>query len=236
MVDDTEKMIHYHGTPLTPRSELWGMAGKHFCVSFAEPRDAAVCLQIGQSVMWDNGAFSLFTKGVQPAWSKFYDWVEPHLGQPHWAVVPDVIDGDVNDNLALAREWPHRKDCAAVVWHLAESIDHLLKLSDLGFGKLAFGSSGRYWQIGSPHWENRVDEAFNALSKRGPLPWIHMMRGLSLGGKHWPFASADSTNVTLHHDEQDVTAEYMARQIDRSQCPVAWRTRPEQPNLLLPED
>ena len=51
-------MIHYHGTPLTPREQLYKMAGKHFCVSFYNPQDAKVCMQIGQSIMWDNGAFS----------------------------------------------------------------------------------------------------------------------------------------------------------------------------------
>ena len=39
------------------------MAGKHFCVPFSDPRDAEVCLDIGQSVMWDNGAFTAFTQG-----------------------------------------------------------------------------------------------------------------------------------------------------------------------------
>jgi len=225
-------MIHYHGTPLTPRSELWGMAGKHFCVSYGDPRDADVCLRIGQSVMWDNGAFSLFTKGIPTQWGKFYAWVEPRLGHPHWAVVPDVIDGNEQDNLTLAQEWPHRKDCAAVVWHLSESMDHLLRLRDLGFGKIAFGSSGRYWKIGTPEWERRIDEAFNTLANHGPLPWVHMMRGLSMGGKQWPFSSADSTNVTLHHAENNVTAEYMARQVDHAQCPVDWTLKPIQKELL----
>jgi hypothetical protein len=228
-MENGPRMIHYHGTPMTPRSELWGMAGKHFCVSYGDPRDADVCLRIGQSVMWDNGAFSLFTKGIPTQWEKFYAWVEPRLGHPHWAAVPDVIDGGEEDNLSLIHEWPHRKDCAAVVWHLSESIDHLLKLSDLGFGKLAFGSSGDYWQVGSDRWENRIDTAFNALSKNGPLPWCHMMRGLSLGGKRWPFASADSTNVAINHSSN---AEYMARQIDSSQCPVDWDVKPVQQDLV----
>lgn len=35
--------VHCHGTPLTPRSELVRMAGKHFCVSFADPRDGDWC-------------------------------------------------------------------------------------------------------------------------------------------------------------------------------------------------
>tara|TARA_R110002124_G_scaffold65680_9_gene179590 strand:+ start:1197 stop:1880 length:684 start_codon:yes stop_codon:yes gene_type:complete len=225
-------MIHYHGTPMTPRAELWGMSGKSFCVSFAEHRDADICLNIGQSVMWDNGAFSFFTKKKETDWEKFYAWVEPRLGHPHWAVVPDVIDGSEEDNLRLIKEWPHREDCAAVVWHLSESIDHLLRLEDLCFGKIAFGSSGKYWKVGSSEWERRIDEAFNALAKHGPLPWVHMMRGLAMGGKHWPFASADSTNVTLHYAEQGTTAEYMARQIDGNQCPINWKLKPTQKELL----
>lgn len=227
-------MIHYHGTPMTPRAELWGMAGKNFCVSFADPRDADVCLQIGQSVMWDNGAFSFHTKGKATNWHKFYDWVGPKLGHPHWAVVPDVIDGLPSENWNLAKEWPHRKDCAAVVWHLHEPLNQISRLMDLGFGKLAFGSSGIYWQVGSEAWERRVDEAFNWLCKHysGALPWIHMMRGLSLGGKRWPFASADSTNVTLHFAEQGTTAEHMARQIDAVQAPIFWRMKITQGELI----
>lgn len=209
------------------------MAGKCFCVSFSDHRDADHCQQIGQSVMWDNGAFSLHTKGKVPDWSKFYDWVEPRLGQPHWAVVPDVIDGEEEDNMRLVKEWPHRRDCAAVVWHMGESIDHLLRLTwDMGFGKVAFGSSGEYWQVGSESWERRCDEAFNALARRGQIPWVHMMRGLALGGKRWPFASADSTNVALHFKEYNTTPEYMARQIDAVQCPTRWHIRPEQELLI----
>ena len=225
-------MIHYHGTPMSPRAELWLMAGKNFCVSFGEYRDADICQQIGQSVMWDNGSFSLYTKGRKMDWTKFYSWVEPRIGHPHWAVVPDVIDGDEEANLDLVRQWPHRKDCAAVVWHLAESFDHLFRLLDMGFAKIAFGSSGRYWQVGSPAWERRIDEVFNLLSQRGPLPWVHMMRGLSIGGKRWPFASADSTNVTLNFGVQGVTAEHMARQVDASQCPIKWTRRVTQQELL----
>jgi hypothetical protein len=226
-------LIHYHGTPITPRRELWSMGGKNFCVSFTDHRDADVCQNIGQSVMWDNGSFGFFTKGKTVEWEKFYKWVEPRLGHPHWAVVPDVIDGGEQKNLELAKQWPHRKDCAAAVWHISESFDHLFKLIDMGFGKIAFGSSGKYWEVGSTLWEQRISEAFNELTKRGPLPWIHMMRGLALGGKKWPFASADSANVALHHNEKATTAEYMARQIDASQCPVHWNLALTQKELIL---
>jgi hypothetical protein len=93
--------IHYHGTPLTPRLEMLKMAGKHFCVSFANTGDADFCLAHGQSVMWDNGAFTLHTKGTVVDWSKFYSWVEPRLGHLHWAVVPDVIDAPESTGTAV---------------------------------------------------------------------------------------------------------------------------------------
>jgi len=224
-------MIHYHGTPITPRSDLYRMAGKNFCISFIDHRDTGVCLQIGQSVMLDNGAFSLFTRGEKPQWGKFYKWIEDKVGHPHWAVVPDVIGGEPKDNLALAKEYPHRKDCACVVWHMSEPISHMFKLLELGFTRVAFGSSDKYWQIGSDAWCRRCDEAWNALAKNGDLPWVHMMRGLSLGGKQWPFASADSTNVALHHSEY-CDMEFKARQIDSAQCPVSWKIRDIQKSLL----
>tara|TARA_Y100000310_G_scaffold339951_2_gene434233 strand:+ start:91 stop:768 length:678 start_codon:yes stop_codon:yes gene_type:complete len=220
-------MIHYHGTPLTPRSALYTMAGKHFCVSFANPRDAEVCQQIGQSVLWDNGAFSLFTQDKKVDWSAYYKWLEPRLGHPHWAVIPDVIDGGERDNNKLISEWPFPYELSAPVWHLDEPVARLLRLA-LSFRRLCFGSSGKYWQVGSLAWERRCDEAFNALAKEGGLPWVHMMRGLGLGGKRWPFASADSVNVATSHSRLEVSPEYMAREIDAVQCPIVWNARPEQ--------
>lgn len=225
--------LHYHGTPITPRSELLRLAGKCFCVSFAEPRDAEWCLQNAQSVMWDNGAFTLHTQKRAVNWSQFYDWIEPRLSHPHWAVVPDVIDGDIEENVALIEQWPHDKSMSAVVWHMAEPIDHLLRLCDLGFGKLCFGSSGRYWQVGGELWERRADEAFDALSHRGLRPWVHMLRGLALCGDRWPFASADSVNVARNFKDTSTCPERMARRIDAIQCPPRWTSRAQQKEMLL---
>jgi hypothetical protein len=209
------------------------MKGKCFCVSFANPSDADWCLANGQSVAWDNGAF-VFFRAEKPVadWSKFYKWVEPKLGHPHWAIVPDVIGGGVGDNLALISQWPFRKDAAAVVWHLDEPIEHLLALVEMGFGKVCFGSSGAYWQVGSDDWARRVDEAFNSLSRTfGDLPWIHMLRGLSVVGDLWPFASADSTNVARNFKNigSEVCPERMARRIDAIQSPVLWAPRVTKP-------
>jgi len=217
---------------MTPRSKLLPMAGKHFCVSFADKRDGDWCLLNAQSVMWDNGAFTAYTKGKAPDWNGYYKWLEDRLSHPHWAVVPDVIDGTPENNLELINQWPHRKDCSAVVWHMDEPIDHLLHLLTLGFSKLCFGSSGKYWQVGSESWERRADEAFNAISKEGAIPWIHMLRGLSMSGDKYPFASADSANVARHHNELNICPERMARRIDAVQCPSFWNLRPTQEDFF----
>lgn len=223
--------IHYHGTPLTPREMLYRMAGKCFCVSLSDPRDAEICLRIGQSVMWDNGAFSQFTKGKATDWSKFYKWVEPFLGHPHWAVIPDVIDGDLGANKALIAQWPFSRMFGAPVWHMSEPIEALLEYAD-DFERVCFGSSGAYWQVGSDAWCRRADEAFNALSRNGPIPWIHMLRGSAMTGKRWPFASVDSANVARHHAEYQSCPEAMARVIDSVQCPVKWTLTHEQMELI----
>lgn len=223
--------MHYHGTPLTPRDQLWLMAGKHFCVSFAAPGDADICQRIGQSVMWDNGAFSLYTRGAATDWGRYYRWLEPRLGHPHWAVIPDVIDGSIEDNLALVASWPFRRELAAPVWHMAEPLSLLLDYSQ-DFGRVCFGSSGAYWQVGSSAWSRRCDEAFNVLAKRGPLPWVHMLRGMAVTGKRWPFASVDSVNVARNFKDTDSCPEAMARTIDAVQCPVTWEITAEQMELI----
>lgn len=223
--------IHYHGTPLTPRDQLWLMAGKNFCVSYANPADADICLRIGQSVMWDNGAFSLFTKGKAVDWTGYYSWLEKRLGHPHWAVIPDVIDGDVEDNAQLVKQWPHRKELGAPVWHMAEPLETLLDFAQ-EFPKVCLGSSGAYWQVGSEAWCRRCDEAFNELARRGSMPWVHMLRGMAVAGKRWPFASVDSVNVARNYKDTNSCPEAMARVIDSVQCPIKWKTQPEQMELI----
>lgn len=223
--------IHYHGTPLTPRDQLWKMAGKNFCVSYANPNDAEVCLRIGQSVMWDNGAFSLYTKGKAVDWHSYYKWLEPRLGHPHWAVIPDVIDGDVEANAELVRQWPHPKAFGVPVWHMAEPVSVLLEFAQ-DWPRVCFGSSGAFWQVGSDAWCRRADEAFNELARRGPIPWVHMLRGMAVGGKRWPFASVDSVNVARNWNSSRQDPEAMARVIDAVQCPVKWTPTYEQMELI----
>lgn len=225
-------MIHYHGTPLTPREQLYKMAGKHFCVSFYRPDDVDICLQIGQSIMFDNGAFSAFKKGEKLNFHNYYNWLENKLGHPHWCVIPDVIDGNVNEQKKLLKDFPFPKTLSSPVWHIALDHEYLFYLID-NYPKICFGSSGEFWKIGSDKWLARIDFIFNLLAKKYKyLPYIHMMRGLSLCGDIYPFSSADSTNVARNFKDKNKCPEKMARKIDSLQTPTHWNIVAEQQTFL----
>lgn len=224
-------MIHYHGTPLTPRRMLDLMAGKNFCVSYAAPGDADWCARHGQSVMWDNGAFSSYTKGKPLDVPGFVRWVEPRLGPVHWAVIPDVIGGGVDEQRALIADWPHRREWSAPVWHMDLPLDWLIELAE-NWPRICFGSAGPYWQVGSDAWARRADAAWNALSQRGLMPWVHMMRGLNLCGDKWPFASADSVNVARNWSSDGFCPERKARMIDGRNSPIRWNYAPQQVGMF----
>lgn len=223
-------MIHYHGTPLTPRSELLKMAGRHFCVPFSDSRDLEVCLQIGQSLMLDNGAFSAFTRGVKFDPQGFYAWLDPVLVHPHWAVVPDVIGGSVEQQRELVKQWPYPKDFGAPVYHLGLSIDWLMELVD-SWPRICIGSSGEFWDVGSPKWCGEMDRVFNELSiRRNRLPWIHGLRMLSQ--TEYPLASADSVNVARNFKDKQQCPSQMAGVIDARQSLARWTRRSTQEPLF----
>lgn len=227
--------VHFHGTPITPRTSLLRLAGRHFCVSFAAPNDVAVCHEIGQMVMLDNGAYSIWKKTgkSKSEWNDYYRWTEKWLEyKTTWAVIPDVIDGGEADNDRLLTEWPHGGWQGAPVWHLDESIDRLLRLCNGDYYRVCFGSSGDYQTVGSPRWANRITEALNALvEKYGKIPvWLHMLRGMAMCGPSYPFASVDSTDVgqNYHLDGQIVDR---ANRWDVVQCPGVWTPKPLQETL-----
>ena len=215
-------MIHYHGTPITPRSELQKMAGRSFCVPFSDPRDLVTAHNIGQSVMLDNGAFSAWRRGISINWMDYYGWAEPWLDyHTTWAVIPDVIDGTEEDNDQLVLEWPFGGN-GSPVWHLHESLDRLRWLCDT-WSRICFGSSGDYATPGTDSWHHRVAEAFNVVAPSGvPDVWVHMLRGLQFSGSEYPFASADSVNVGRNFKDTNSNPEEMARTIDARQCPARW--------------
>lgn len=225
-------MIHYHGTPITPNAQLARMAGRHFCVSFARPDNLRTCLQIGQSLMLDNGAFSAFTRGTPLDTRAYYRWLSDILAPPHWAVIPDVIDGDVGQQRDLIQQWPQEYGhLGAPVWHLGLPIDWLLELCDR-FPRVCLGSSGAYWKVGGEAWCRRMDEAFNALHRTERLTWIHGLRMLGQTDGGWPLASADSTNVAQNF-KRSGCAECLAAGLDAQQAALWWRPREVQADLEL---
>lgn len=231
-------MIHFHGTPMTPREQLYKLAGKHFCVSFAEPRDADVCMQIGQSCLWDNGKFPAFTRGLTIDEAKLFAWLERRLVHPHRAVVLDEIGGDVEMQRAMVKRWPFPRELSWPVWHLDKPLDYLLELSD-GWCGLCLGSAGPFWQIGTPKWERRMDEAFNHLEKhRAVMPWVHGLRMLGQSGNRWPITSADSVNIARNWKGAPSRGvpprcpKQMADDIDAVQTPARWTPRLIQMDLV----
>ena len=227
-MDQRATVIHYHGTPITPRAALHQLAGHHFCVSYAAPGDAQTCHDIGQSVMLDNGAFSTWKRGEPLDADGFYRWAEPWLGyRTTWAVIPDVIDGDPEANDALIAQWPHGTR-GAPVWHLHEPISRLCKLAET-WPRVCCGSSAQYADVGSVIWHERMTQAMNELCGDGPPPvWLHMMRDMRCSGWIYPFSSVDSTDVARNHHLASKDVKKMATRWDAMQCPARWHKRPVQ--------
>lgn len=180
-------MLHYHGTPITPRAALAPMAGRHFCVSYAAPNDLAWAIRHGASVMLDNGAFSAWTRRADVDWLAFYEWCTPHIRHPHWAVIPDVIDGDEDANDALIAGCPLPRALASPVWHMHESLARLQRLAG-AFPRVCIGSSGAYAKPGNDDWHRRIDDAWRAIQETQTHPWVHMLRAMKEASEGaWPF-------------------------------------------------
>lgn len=219
--------MHYHGTPITPNARLLELAGRNFCVSYARPDQVGTCHRIGQSVMLDNGAFSVWKKGTPTDWPGYYKWAERWLEHPTtWAVIPDVIDGTAEDNDLLIAKYPsHLFKQSAPVWHMHEPIDRLLYMC-MAWDKVCIGSSGQYAVVGSPQWHRRMEAVFNAVCANGPPGvWLHMLRGMAMCEGLYPFASADSTDIAQNHSKSPRTVVAMADRWDSKQTPARWMFR-----------
>lgn len=210
--------IHYHGLPLTPEVMLFDLAGKHVCISYATKRDPQVntALRLMQSIMFDNGAFSIHQQGGGLDINAYYDWLRPMLRQPHWAVVPDVIGGTVEQQREMIATWPFPKALGAPVWHLALPLDYLAELADQ-WPRICLGSSQQYWKVGSSRWRARMQEAERIL--RDSSCHIHGLRMMHEAGKWHFLASVDSVNVARNYKDREDMPGRMADRIDRVNAP-----------------
>lgn len=215
-----------HGLPITPTHLLDAMRGASFCVSFQSPSQLSRAIGLlgpNSILMLDNGAFTAWRQneklkaaGRSPInfdedyWEHFWQWVEPilMLVPQAIAVIPDVIDGTVEQNAELIRLAPlEMSDQLMPVWHMHEPLSYLTYLMESGFPNIAFGSSGEFASVGTDLWRNRVLQAFDHVEAivtniaNGQFrPRFHLMRGLGqLKVGEFPFSTADSTLIARNH-------------------------------------
>lgn len=192
-------MIHYHGTPMYPATEMASaFKGKHAMVSFAAPDQIEVCAEICQSVTLDNGAFSAWKAGKSYDFAGYETWAAHWVKHPavDWCIIPDVIDGGEEENDELLAAWSLDTALSVPVWHLHESLDRLDRLMD--YPRIALGSSGQFAEVGTADWWERMRQAMSVLCDEDGFPKVklHGLRMLDPGVfSKIPLASADSTNV-----------------------------------------
>lgn len=199
-------MIHYHGLPITPASSaVAAVSGGHAFVSYAHADQAGIAVEVCQSFAVDNGAFSAWKSGRPVTdWKPFFEWAEEmsYLPNCDFVVIPDVIDGDLNDQTkliaAFLQHFGNRgMQVGAPVFHMHEPLDHAAYLSRT-WGRVCIGSSGEYATVGNAKWWARMHEIMTAMcdSKGRPNCKLHGLRMLSPKVfPKLPFASADSTNI-----------------------------------------
>lgn len=198
-------MIHYHGSPISGDNASKGKfyRGRHACLSFYYQTDVGVALDNCQSVILDSGAFSAWKKGETIDFDEYLEWVHKIGNHPavDWALIPDVIDGKVEDNKAMVEEWD-MKTKGVPVYHLHETLTYLEYLIDR-FETIAFGSSGQWPNPGNDSWWKRMDAVMQvACNMSGEAKRkYHGLRMLSPEiFTRLPLSSADSTNASRHSE------------------------------------
>lgn len=234
--------VAYHGTPITPQSELLTLAGRCFCVTYfyREKTSMPLIEGIASSLMLDNGAFPAWRSGAELTdayWDGYHAWVDPLLDRPTtWAVIPDAIGQPSQEQDRLLNRWPHGQR-GAPVFHLTEDfmppLSRLLRLLD-EWPRVCIGWAHppKTHPINGPAFERAMDEAWNEIARRHRrTPNVHMFRGMQLLRSRWPFASVDSTDVARNHNRAQNTALKMAARWDAAQCPARWEIREMQQEL-----
>jgi len=202
-----------HGTPITPRAGLEQLAGKSFCVSFADARDLNACIRLQDPkgmLMLDNGAFTHWKSGKgQIDRAAYFAWANAAQARcpVAVAVVPDVIGGSEEQNWLEAayavRQESRFTERLMFVWHMNDSLEQLERAARL-FNFIAIGSCAEFdVQKNRKAYIARLRQANATLNYveafHGRRPWVHLMRGLAVYPLAIRFDSADSSNVARNH-------------------------------------
>ena len=126
-------MKKYHGTPVsgTRRDALLFLNSRHALVSFAKPQNLQEVLNVCDGFCLDNGAFSIWKKGGGVIDEQaYYEWVSPLTKHPafDFFIIPDVIDGGVEENDAAVNRWMSVKG-GVPVYHMGEPLSRFVMLS-----------------------------------------------------------------------------------------------------------
>jgi hypothetical protein len=193
-------MIHYHGLPMWPMSDMpRAFAARHGMVSFEHPDQIEIAAEVCQSVALDNGAFSAWKSGRRHDFDGYVGWATKWLKHPavEWCVIPDVIDGSEAQNDMILHRWPHGLLGGVPVYHMHESLERLETLVSR-YPRVALGSSGAYADPGSPAWWARMRDMMAVACTADGMPKtkLHGLRMLDpVIFSHLPLGSADSCNV-----------------------------------------
>lgn len=212
-------MIRYHGTPITPTAAaVHVLRGRHGLVSFADPRQIGLVAEVCQSFVLDNGAYTHWRQGSEPDWDGFTFWANQWVKHPgfDWLLIPDVIDGEEEENYRLVQWFCDRFKIHQMVpvFHLHESFEYLEFLIEK-FNRIALGSSKEFATPKTEKWEQRMNDIFDFITDIDGKPEIptHGLRMMDPTiFSRYPFSSVDSANVARNMgiDKQWQTNPYMA--------------------------
>lgn len=218
-------MIMYHGTPIggPAQDAARFLLGRHALVPFTYQSNLGAVAEFCSSFVFDNGAYTIWKKGGKLDVDQYIKWCESWSRHPglDWCLIPDVIDGDEEENDVLVNAWP--KELHGVpVWHLHESLDRLSRLSH-EWNRIALGSSGVYSQPGSKKWHIRMIDVMNTLCDELGRPRCRI-HGLRMAApkivERYPFSSVDSTNVAVN---SNATRAYCPPSRWQRAVNLAWR-------------
>lgn len=245
-------MKKYHGSPGggSRQDQARFFRGRSALVPYPRQDDLGVIAEVCQSMIFDNGAFSVWKRGAILDVPGYIAWVRDWCRHPRfdWALIPDEIEGDEQANDALISEFQNAGlgRYGVPVWHLHESLDRLARLCD-EWPTVALGSSGQWATPGAAAWWARMSDAMDAICDEHGRPSAHLhgLRMLDPGVfTHLPLASADSTNAAVNSGSLSrfgiyvpptaaQRAEVIAERIEAHNSAPAWMKRDRQRELGL---